>query len=167
MRLTTIVLGVLFAIIADWIYNRRMERFTVHLEDKPQCISPTNATTGSINVPLSPPGGAVRWTVSGYNYQDTPIFYRDGKKIVPLEYAWNSDGMTYYFTLASEGESGCAGSERSPEGTPTPEGRSAWVLSTFDHVQPTVTDQDTLRELVVTPIRRRHGFNLWSVSCTA
>ncbi len=150
----TLFVGV---VIADWLYAKyKREGFTVHLENKPQCIIPIEETTDNINVPLQP--NTVRWAVTGYNYQEVPIFYRDEEKIEPIEYAWNSNGMTYYFTLAA------------PEG---PLG-SRWVMSTFDYVQPRVVDQGPLiglsggpevgmRELDVSLVRRRYGYNLWEI----
>jgi hypothetical protein len=102
---------------------------------------------------------SVRLAVYGYNYQKTPVFFRNDPKnpeegvraIVPLEFAWNSDNMIYYFTLAA------------PDGVCSP--IVDWVLETYDYVKPTIINQDTGGKMEVKLARRRRGFNRWSVAC--
>jgi len=87
----------------------------------------------------------VTFVVEGYNYQDTPIVYRDGKKIVPLQFSWDYTSMAYYIMVAAPG---------GPDG-------HQWVLETFDFVQPKVTEGRTLKPVKVSLMRRRYGFNRW------
>lgn len=141
--------------IVLYIYEkRRGEKFTIHEVDpgdKGTCVTPTSelpSNSDSMNVPLQP--NSVRIAVQGYNYQDTPIFYRDGKKIVPMEYAWNANILTYYFTLAA------------PDGVC---GNTEWILETYDFVEPIVINQDTNTKFKVLPLRRRHGYNKWLLQC--
>lgn len=135
--------------VPSWKTNG-IENFTIHQVDEPGCIPSTSSlsyTSSAMNVPLQP--NTTRIAVQGYNYTTTPIFYRDGKKIIPVEFAWNSDNMIYYFTLASP--NGVCGHE--------------WILETYDFVEPTVVDQDSNKSMKVRLERRRYGFNKWLITC--
>jgi hypothetical protein len=37
--------------------------------------------------------------VQDQNYEDVPKFYRNGVRISPLKFSWNSDELTYYFVI--------------------------------------------------------------------
>ena len=36
---------------------------------------------------------------NGYTYEDTPVIYKDGKKVTPLQYDWDEINMTYYLLI--------------------------------------------------------------------
>jgi len=135
-------------LIVVWL--RKKEKFTIHEVDTPTCIPSTASlppNSDKMNVVLQP--NTVRLAIQGYNYQDTPVFFRDGKKIVPMEFAWDSDTLTYFFTLA------------------TPNGlcNHDWILETYDFVEPIIIDQDSYKPLKVLAVRRRRGFNRWQLLC--
>lgn len=117
------------------------ENFTVHSVNKKGCYTNLNTINDGI-LPKS-----VHVIVSGYNYQSTPIFYRDGKKITPLEFSYDYKNMQYFFTLAS----------------PLAPREHEWILETYDFVEPSVFNQDTISAQQIIPIRRRHGYNKWKV----
>ena len=94
------------------------------------------------------------FVVEGYNYQGPLTIYRDGQKIVPLQYVWDYKGMVYYVTVASP--NGVCGHE--------------WVLETYDFVEPVVhavtsSELDNSTLMTVDVLRRRMGFNKWSLRC--
>lgn len=146
-----VILGVLWSKNIDrFSVTQRKEKFTVHQVDSPTCIPSTESlpfNSDKMNVVLQP--NTVRIAIQGYNYQESPVFFRDGKKILPMEYAWNADTLTYFFTLAA------------PNGVCNHE----WILETYDFVEPIVVNQDTYKKLQVLPIRRRLGYNRWQLLC--
>ena len=89
--------------------------------------------------------------VHGYNYITEPLIYRDGNKITPLRYSWDYREMAYYFDVAA------------PDGM----GAHKWIIQTSDYVKPIIhvldTDGDT-KKAMVTLMRRREGYNVWSFS---
>jgi hypothetical protein len=89
----------------------------------------------------------VTFVVEGYNYQETPIIYRDGKKVVPLQFSWDYTSMAYYFVMAA------------PKGA----ANHKWMLETFDFVEPRVTEGRSLEPVKVKLLRRRFGFNHWEL----
>ncbi len=126
------------------------EKFTVHDLKLPGCVSSTKEE-GSMNDALMP--NSIRLAIGGYNYQETPKFFRNGKEIVPLEYSRDSDNLMYYFTLAVPyGESPCSSNIE-------------WVMETYDFVEPTVVNRDSNKNMKVLPLRRRRGYNRWSLVC--
>ena len=148
-----IIVGVAVALVGAWWFRRRLEKFTVHEKSGCTKITPTDQlppTSDRMNVVLQP--GSVRLAVQGYNYQEEPAFYPHtgtdsadefAEKITPIEYARDSDDLTYFFTLPYSAK---------------------WIMETFDFVQPTVINQDTGKKLTVQPLRRRHGYNRWLIS---
>jgi hypothetical protein len=92
---------------------------------------------------------SITLVIQGYNYKKTPIIYRDGKSIVPLQYSWDYSSMAYYFVVYA------------PKGTC---GHS-WILETSDFVEPVVADGRTNENMQVSLIRRRNDFNMWELSC--
>lgn len=89
------------------------------------------------------------FVIQGYNYTETPKIYRDGEKIVPLQYFWDYSAMAYYFTVYA------------PKGLCD----SEWILETPDYVMPVVNDGRTGEKINVSVVRRREGFNKWKLSC--
>jgi hypothetical protein len=87
--------------------------------------------------------------IQGYNYQKTPIIYRDGKKITPLQYEWDYMSMAYYFVVWA----------------PNKKCGSEWILETSDFVKPVVTDGVTNVDFKVELERRREGYNKWRLLC--
>jgi hypothetical protein len=146
-----VIAGIAVAsIIGLWVMKKQ-EDFSIHSVNEPGCISSTAslpANSDEMNVSLQP--NTVRLAIQGYNYQETPVFYRDDKKIIPMEYAWDSDELTYYFTLAA------------PSGVCN----HSWIIETYDFVEPIVMDQDSYKFLTVASVRRRLGFNRWRISCS-
>lgn len=89
------------------------------------------------------------FVIQGYNYKETPKIYRDGKKIVPLQYEWDAESMAYYFTVSA------------PYGLCD----SEWILETSDFVEPVIVEGRSGDLVNVGLLRRREGFNRWSMSC--
>lgn len=146
------VLGIVTAsVVAMMLWMRRREKFTVHELVEPTCIPSTQSlppNSDAMNVVLQP--NTVRLAVQGYNYQTPPVFFRDNKKILPMEMAWDDLALTYFFTLAA------------PNGVCNHE----WILETYEFVEPIVINQDTYTAMTVEPIRRRRGFNKWKLTCS-
>jgi hypothetical protein len=87
--------------------------------------------------------------VQGYNYVDTPKILRDGRVIIPLQYAWDSDSLAYYFIVyAPKGMCG-----------------SNWMLETSDHVKPVVIEGRNNKDFIVNLEKRNEGHHMWSLSC--
>jgi hypothetical protein len=151
LKLEWVILGTAAAAVVVFVlWMRKRERFTVHELDTPTCISTTDdllPNSDKMNVPLQP--NTVRLAIQGYNYQETPIFYRDDKKILPMEFAWDYTSMMYFYTLAA------------PNGVCNHD----WILETYDFVKPLVVNQDTGEPMEVLSVRRRYGYNKWRLRC--
>ena len=141
-----VVIG-LFVLLAFLVYvfskKRTREGFTTAFRDGTLCQPLTNNRQNY----LMP--HAVTFVLEGYNFKDTPIFYRDGKKIAPLTYSWDYREMAYYFDLAAP--NGLTGHQ--------------WVLETSDYVKPKVTESRSHTVMNVGLMRRRGDFNRWVLSC--
>lgn len=136
---------VIFLFIAVlWLGNSKpSEDFTIAERDGILCNPKIRNTEG----PLLP--NSIVFVIQGYNYKETPIFFRDGKKVVPLQYFRDYSSMTYYFTIYAP--KGLCGSE--------------WILETSDYIEPVVNDGKTGEDIKVTSERRRADFNWWKLSC--
>ena len=88
---------------------------------------------------------SILFVIKGYNYATTPIIYRDGVEVTPLQYAWDDTIMTYYIRV---------------DGDVT----DRWTLETSDYIKPLVSEGDSGIELKVDILRRRGSFNLWTIS---
>ena len=95
------------------------------------------------------PKPAVSIVVQGYNYEDTPVIYRDGQRVTPLEFERNYSSMVYFYMVYA------------PNGKCNHE----WILETTDFVKPVVTDGMTGEDFIVILERRRGGFNRWRLVC--
>lgn len=124
---------------------KQKEYFTISKRDGKLCKPLLNDNTE--NYLMQHP--YVSMVVQGYNYSETPIFYRDGKKITPMDYEYNNTTMAYYFILYA------------PNGICNHE----WILETSDFVKPIVSNGVTNTDFNVTLERKRGGFNKWKIEC--
>jgi hypothetical protein len=130
--------------VAMWMGSgNKGENFTIAERDGILC----NPTIRNTEEPLLP--NSAVFLIQGYNYKETPSIYRNGEKIVPLQFFWDYSSMVYYFTVHAP--NGICGSE--------------WRLVTSDYVKPVVNNGRTGEEITVTSERRRGGFNWWKLSC--
>ena len=136
-----LIIGLVLLALAVYIYSNRStkEGFTTSFQHGWLCHPLINEDQESI-LP-----DHTTFVVEGYNYQETPVVYRDGKKIVPLQYSWDYTSMAYYIMVAAPG-----GADQ-----------HQWVLETYDYVEPKVTTGETLMPVKVDLMRRRNGFNRW------
>lgn len=141
--LTLILIIIVF--LAILYFSGAKEGFTISKRDGRLCKPLLNSHTEA-NLMQKP---NVSMVVQGYNYKDTPIFYRDGKKITPLEYEWDYRSMAYYFTLYA------------PNGICNHQ----WILQTSDFVEPIVTNGSTNQDFTVNPLKRQEGANQWAIVC--
>lgn len=132
--------GLLF-LSAAIIWKMKRENFTTHQIEEKACVTRNDVNKDILSSPF------IRLAVQGYNYQSMPIFFRDGKKITPMESSYSHKDMTYNFTLMSPKESK----------------EHQWILETYDFVQPIVTNLDTFERCEVILQRRRFGFNRWII----
>lgn len=135
------VLIVILCIIA--VCGKNRENFTIAKRDGLLCRPLMDESDDHI----LPNSSSI--VIQGYNYQDTPKIYRDGKKIVPLKYARDYLSMAYFFVVAD------------PRGFCN----SEWLIETTDYVKPVVNDGRSGRFYNVELVRRRNMYNLWSISC--
>ena len=91
---------------------------------------------------------AFSFVVQGYNYQDTPNFFRDGERITPMRFDHDASELAYYFVVAA------------PKGCD-----HQWILETTDYIEPIVSEGRSGRNMQVTPVRRREGYNRWLLTC--
>lgn len=142
-----IVYTAIFLLMAVmWLGNGKKgksEDFTIAERDGILC----NPKIRNTEAPLLP--HSVVFVIQGYNYKETPKIYRDGEKIVPLQYFWDYSSTTYYFTVYAP--KGICGSQ--------------WILETSDYIKPVVNDGRTGKDVIVTSERRREDFNWWKLSC--
>ncbi len=142
--LSIILLALVFALAIFFLSGSTVENFTIAKRHGILCPPLLRKTLEDKLMPNS-----VVFVIQGYNYAETPILYRDGKKIVPLQYEWNGEAMAYYFTVAAP--NGLCGSE--------------WVLETSDFIEPVVNEGRSGEKIDVVLRRRRGGFNKWGLSC--
>lgn len=137
--------SVLFALtlLTLWLCWNKRENFTIAEREGVFCNPKISNFEGKLL-----PNSEV-FVIQGYNYKKTPIIYRDGKKIVPLQFFWNSSALAYYFTVYAP--EGLCGSE--------------WILETSDFVEPVVNDGRTGKRIKVDVARRREDFNKWLLYC--
>lgn len=88
------------------------------------------------------------FVIQGYNYQNTPKIYRDGRIITPLQYARDYGNMIYYFAVYAP--NGLCGSQ--------------WMVETSDNVKPLVNDGRTCSSLSVDSAQEA-GYHRWVISC--
>ena len=88
---------------------------------------------------------ALIFVIQGYTYKDTPIIYKDGKKVTPLQYDWDEINFTYYLTV--DGGTGLDDNE--------------WVIELSDFVEPIVTEGYSQRRLITTFMDGREDHYLW------
>ena len=135
-----IVLAIVIIVVA-MIWSPSKENFTIAERNGLLCPPFLNNREAHL-MPNS-----VAFVIQGYNYAQTPKIYRDGKKITPLQYAWDSDSMAYYFVVSSP--FGLEGSQ--------------WILETSDFVEPVVYEGRTYVHMNLTLLRRREGYNRWEM----
>jgi hypothetical protein len=141
-----IVLIISAAVGIIYLYTRYRENFTIHAVplsntgDDASCQGPIGKVADS-DRDMMP--NAIMMEVIGYNYQDLPSVYMAVDfHPVDVKISWDPEVLTYYITIPF-------GSAR------------GWIIRTYDYVMPQVRidGKDASVELV----RRREGFNLWSV----
>jgi hypothetical protein len=88
---------------------------------------------------------ALIFVIQGYTYKDTPIIYKDGKKVIPLQYDWDEINFTYYLTV--DGGKGLDDNQ--------------WVIELSDFVEPIVTEGYSQRKLTTTLIDDKEDHYLW------
>lgn len=136
------IIALLILIFSLCVVNKR-EGFTIHERNGMLCAP----FLKGLDAHLMP--SSVVFVVQGYNYQDTPKVYRDGRLVTPLQYAWDYGNMAYY--LAIHAPEGLCGSE--------------WLLETTDFVEPVVYEGRSEKKLNVSLVRRRDGYHRWMLSC--
>lgn len=141
---TNFFLVIIFLLVIFWLAGGTKENFTIAKRDDLLCPPLIRKSLEDKLLPNS-----VIFVIQGYNYADTPKIYRDGKKIVPLQYEWDAEATAYYFTVSA------------PQGLCN----SEWVLETSDFVKPVIVEGRSGGQLTVGLLRRREGFNRWSISC--
>lgn len=140
-----IILLLIFAIALILINKNSIENFTIAKRTGLLCKPLLNKHTENDLMPKP----YISMVIQGYNYAGTPIIYRDGKKVTPLQYEWDYMSMAYYFVLWA----------------PNKKCGSEWILETTDFVKPVVTDGVTGEDFKVDLERRREGFNKWRLVC--
>ena len=138
------LLGLLVFLLVIWYcVTPEKENFTIAQREGVFCNPKISNFEGKLL-----PNSEV-FVIQGYNYKKTPIIYRDGKKIVPLQLFWNPSALAYYFTVYAP--EGLCGSE--------------WILETSDFIEPVVNDGRTGKPIKVDLSRRREDFNKWLLYC--
>jgi len=135
MNYLLVILGMV--VIFFFCFSKR-ENFTIAEREGVLC-NPIFTSAETILFPNSK-----SFTVQGYIYKETPIVYRNGKKIVPLNFKVDSNSLVYYFTVYA------------PEGS-----NSEWILETSDFIEPLINDGNTGKRVKVDLVRRRQDFNKW------
>jgi hypothetical protein len=87
--------------------------------------------------------------ITGYNYVENPIIYRDGSQITPEQFFRDGNGMAYYMTVYA------------PRGACNHE----WMVETSDYVKPNVANGIGGKFFKVSLLEMRDGHNLWKVDC--
>lgn len=124
------------------------EKFTIAERDYRLCPWVTNRERNLI------PSASVL-VIQGYNYTDTPRLFiqspqgrQELKYHRPVQYHWDSDSMTYYFTLA---HNICRSNDR-------------WYLETSDNVKPVITEGYTQKLFQAIP-RFTTTRYMWEIIC--
>lgn len=141
---TNFLLAIIFILAIFWLSGDFKENFTIAKRHGILCPP---LIRKSLEDKLMP--NSLIFVIQGYNYNETPKIYRDGKKIVPLQYEWDAESMAYYFTVSAP--YGLCGSE--------------WILETSDFVEPVIVEGRSGDPVKVGLLRRREGFNRWNMSC--
>lgn len=146
----TIVAIIITLIVIYYLVVPNKERFTVARRDYLLC--PYIRTDDEKLLP-----NTVVFVIQGYNYTDTPIIYRGLNAVVPMQYFWDSDSMTYYLTVAS------------PRGLCS----DRWTIQTSEDVRPIVTEGYSKKQMLLkqadpqfrSVINTPPSTILWSLSC--
>jgi hypothetical protein len=133
------LLGLILTLV---LVAKPREHFTIAERHGLLCDPRMNQTDAYLNP------NSISFVVQGYNYQTTPVIIRDGVEITPLQYFWDHNSMAYYFVVYA----------------PKKLDGSEWIIQTYDFVEPVVNDGVSGAPLKVTLLRRRDGFNWWTIS---
>lgn len=133
--------AVFLAIVLVLSSRKKKDNFTIAERDGVFCDPRIRNTEAKLL-----PNSEV-FILQGYNYKETPKIYRDGEKIVPLQYFWDYSSTAYFFTVYAP--KGLNGSE--------------WIIETSDYVMPVVNDGRSGKRLDVKLERRRDEFNKWKL----
>lgn len=138
-----LTLVVVVGAVIVWSIFAKRENFTITEIDHKPCMYPIQ----EVDDDLLP--NSTLLTLSDYNYLETPVIYRDGKKITPLNFYRDYVDMLYYFTV------------NSPKGVCG----HTWTIETSDFVEPVVSDGRSNKQLSVSLEERADGHNLWKITC--
>lgn len=141
MKLCVLIyIVVLCSVFLYIVFSPNKEHFTVDRRDYRLCPYVTNRERSLIP-------NAIVLVVQGYNYTEVPRLFYNDKYIRPVQYHWDSDALSYYFTLSTDDICG---------------GR--WTLETSENVKPLITEGYSQKLIGVIPTFTSTRY-IWQIVC--